>query len=248
MRVFLGAHGARLTARGIIQPGLLAHLAARFPDLDLAQCLRLHRMHHEAHGVDILDLAARAERLARLAHRDVDIRAHGAFLHIAVARAEIAQDLPDLAQIRAGLLGRADVRLGDDFHQRHAGAVEVDHRFGNMLVMHGFTRILLQMQPGDADMLDRAVLQLDLDIAGAHDRLLELADLIAIGQIGIKIVLAVKARDEVDLRLQPQPGAHRLGHAFAVDDRQHPGKARIHEADMRIGRAAISGRGAGEEF
>ena len=84
-----------------------------------------------------------------------------------------------------------------------------------MLVVHGFAGILLQMQAGDADMLDRAVLQLDLDIAGADDGMLELADLVAVRQVGVEIVLAVEAREHVDLRLQPQPGAHGLGHAFA---------------------------------
>ena len=37
-----------------------------------------------------------------------------------------------------------------------------------------------------------AVLEVDEDLALAHDRVLVLADLIALGQVGIEIVLAVE--------------------------------------------------------
>jgi hypothetical protein len=69
--------------------------------------------------------------------------------------------------------------------------------------MHRLAGILLQMQPRDADRADRATLQLDVDDALTHDRMGELADLIAGGQIGIEVVLAVEAADEVDLGVQP---------------------------------------------
>jgi hypothetical protein len=51
------------------------------------------------------------------------------------------------------------------------------------------------MQAGDADLLERAILQLDLDNAGADDGMRELADLIAIRQVGVEIILAVEARE-----------------------------------------------------
>ncbi len=96
--------------------------------------------------------------------------------------------------------------------------------------------------------LGGAVGEFDLDLAGADDRMLILADLIARRQIGIEIVLPVEAADRVDARVQPEAGAHRLGDAFAVDDRQHAGEAGIDEADLAVRLRAESRRGAAEQL
>ena len=53
----------------------------------------------KADRVDVLDLAARAEIAAGPAHRHVDVGAQDALFHVAVARAEIAQDGAHLGQI-----------------------------------------------------------------------------------------------------------------------------------------------------
>ena len=74
--------------------------------------------------------------------------------------------------------------------------------------------------------------QVDDDLALADDRALVLADLIALRQVGIEVVLPVEDRALVDLRLEAEAGAHRLAHAFLVDHRQHAGHRRIDEADM----------------
>ena len=50
----------------------------------------------------------------------------------------------------------------------------------------------------------------DDDLALADDRVVELADLVALRQVGIEVVLAVEAREEVDLRLEAEAGADRL--------------------------------------
>ena len=63
-----------------------------------------------------------------------------------------------------------------------------------MLVMHRLARILFEVQPRDADGLGGPVGQLDVDLAGADDRMRELADLIALRQVGVEIVLPVEAR------------------------------------------------------
>ncbi len=117
-----------------------------------------------------------------------------------------------------------------------------------MLVVQRLSRVLLQVQPGDADLFRGAVGQFDFDLAGADDRVRVLADLIAGGQVGVEIVLAVEAADRVDVGVQAEAGAHRLRHAFAVDHRQHAGEGGIDEADLRVRLGAEVGGGAGEQF
>ena len=91
LRVFLGAHGARLVLVGIVQARFLHDLAAVLEDVDLALRLELDGLLHEAERVEVLDLAARAELVvAGLAHRDVGVAAERALLHVAVADADPA--------------------------------------------------------------------------------------------------------------------------------------------------------------
>ena len=171
-----------------------------------------------------------------------------ALLHVAVAGAEIAQDRAQLGEERHRLLGRAQIGLRHDLHQRHAGAVEIDAAHVRMLVVQRLAGVLLEMQPLDADRDGLAALEIDDHLALADDRLLVLADLVALRQVGIEIVLAVEHRLPVDLRLQPEPGADRLPHAFLVDHRQHAGHGGVDQRDMAVGRAAELGRGAGEQL
>ena len=152
-----------------------------------------------------------------------------------------------LARIGLGLLGRAQVGLRHDLHQGDAGAVEVDERHGGVLVVQRLAGVLLEMQPLDADP-DGAVRHVDRDLALAHHRRLVLADLVALRQVRIEIVLAVEHRAQVDLGLEPEPGAHRLGDAFLVDHRQHAGHRGIDQRHLRVGRRPERGRGAGEQL
>ena len=104
-----------------------------------------------------------------------------------------------------------------------------------MLVVLRFAGILFQMQPRDADGFRTAIRQFNINRAFANDGMRVLADLIALRQIGIEVILAIKTGPEIDLGIQAKPGAHGLRHAFAVDHRQHAGEARINEGNLRIG-------------
>src|SRR5947209_44752 len=248
VRLFLGAHRAGLALIGIEQPGLLLDRAAILQDADLAPRLVVDRLADEADRVDVLDLAAGAERSAGLSHRDVEVGAQRAFLHVAVAGAEVTQDRAQLRHIGARLLRRAHVRLRDDLHQRHAGTVEIDQRHARMLVVQRLAGILLEVQPFDADLDAVAIIEVDRELGLAHDWLLVLADLIALRQVGEEIVLAVEHRAQIYLRVQAEPGADRLPDAFLIDDRQHAGHRRVHQRDVAVGLAAEFGRGAGKQF
>ena len=114
--------------------------------------------------------------------------------------------------------------------------------------MQRLAGILLEMQPLDADGNGFAVGHVDDHLTLAHERGLVLADLIALRQIGIKIVLTVEYRLEVDLRFQPEPGTDRLPNAFLVDDRKHAGHRRIDERHLGIRGTAECGRSSGEQL
>ena len=73
VRLLLRAHRPRLAGLGIEQPRLLLDAPAVFQDLDLPPRLMLDGLPDEADRVHVLDLAARAERGAGLAHRDIDV-------------------------------------------------------------------------------------------------------------------------------------------------------------------------------
>ncbi len=76
----------------------------------------------------------------------------------------------------------------------HAGAVEIDEGLRRALVMHQLAGILFEMQTLDADGDGLAVGQLNRDLALADDRRLVLADLVALRQVRIEVILAVEGR------------------------------------------------------
>ena len=121
-----------------------------------------------------------------------------------------------------------------------------------MLVMHQLAGILLDMDALDADALGAGfrilLIQHDVDRALTHDRVIELADLIALRQIRVEVIFPVEARPFVDLRLDRHASAHRLADAFAIGHGQHTGHGRIDQADLRIGLRSERGRRAGKQL
>src|SRR5580692_5689451 len=103
------------------------------------------------------------------------------------------------------------------------------------------------MQPLDADGNALAI-RLDDNFTLADDRRLILADLVALRQVLIEIILTVEGGAPVYLRLQAKAGAHRLAYAFFVDDRQHARHRRIDQRDMGVRLAAELGLGAREQL
>ncbi len=117
-----------------------------------------------------------------------------------------------------------------------------------MLIVQGFAGVLLQVQPLDADAFDFAVGQVDLDFPFAHDRCFILGNLVAEGQIRVKIVLTRKNRAFVDFCVDRQSGPHGLADGFLVQDGQHARHGGIDEADLRVGGSTEGGRRSGEQF
>ena len=90
-------------------------------------------------------------------------------------------------------------------------------------------RVLFHVDTLDPDKARGAVAHFHQHLAFAHDGLIKLADLVALGQVGVEIVLPVKGGLEVDLGLEAKPRAHGLFNAVFVDHGQHTGHGRVHE-------------------
>ena len=89
--------------------------------LDLARDFVFDRLLDETERIEILDFSPGAVFGRSLGpHRDVNVAAQVAFLHLAVRGIDVAQDVAQLAQVGAGLFGRSDIGLADDLDQRHA--------------------------------------------------------------------------------------------------------------------------------
>jgi hypothetical protein len=109
-------------------------------------------------------------------------------------------------------------------------------------------RILFDMDALDPDLARDAGRHVHQHLALADDRVFELADLVALRQVRVEVVLAVEDRAQVDLGLQPQAGAHRLLDTEFVDHRQHSRHRRIYQRDIRVRLGPEAGRGAGEQL
>mgnify|MGYP003632212415 CR=1 FL=1 len=104
------------------------------------------------------------------------------------------------------------------------------------------------MQAGDPDLAGFSVFQVNEDLALPDDRLEILADLVALRQVGIEIVLPVEAAVMMDFRLQAEARADRLFDAFPVDHRQHARHRRIDQRDIAVRVGAERRRGAREQL
>ena len=91
-----------------------------------------------------------------------------------------------------GLGAGAHVRLGDDLQQRRAGAVEVDAGHAVEIFVQRFAGIFFQVGAGEVDDRASRVTNLDLQRAALDDGLVQLADLVALGQVGIEVILALE--------------------------------------------------------
>src|SRR6185436_3778369 len=210
---------------------------------DLALRLEFDRLLHEAEGVQILQLAAGAELLlAGLSHRNVGVAAEGAFLHVAVADADPDHERVQLACVGDGLCGAAQIGLGNDFQQRRAGPVEIDAGAVASLVQ-GLARVLLEMGARETNHL-----LAHFHLTALHDRQLVLADLVALRQVGIEVVLAGEDRARIDLAVDGETELDGALDGSAIHHRQHARQGNVDRRSLAVWRGAESGRGAGEHL
>ena len=135
----------------------------------------------------------------------------------------------------------AHVGLGDDLQQRRAGAVEVD---AGDWPWKSSCRLL----PASSSRWARvsrtvrgAPSSTKSTLAALHHRDLVLADLVALGQVGVEVVLAREDRQRRDLGADRQAEADGALHRAAVEHRQRARQRQIDGAGLRVGRGAEGG-------
>ena len=164
--------------------------------------------------------------------------------------AEVDDDLAQLLEVGDRFVGAAHVRLGDDFEEGRAGAVEVDVAVAAGLgafAVQELAGVLLHVDAGDAEAL-AAVLRLDIEPAADADRLFELGDLVALGEVGVEVVLAGKDRALGDGAVGGQAGHDREFDDLLVQHRQSAGEAEADRAGLGIRLAAEAGGTAAEDL
>src|SRR5690606_16915765 len=105
---------------------LLTHLASVLEKLRLPLDLVLDGSCDVLERVEVLDLHLGAELLSRAAQRDVDVGPQLALLRSGIRHGYGPGYRANLSQQFTGVVGRAEVGLGDHLDQRRPSAIEVD--------------------------------------------------------------------------------------------------------------------------
>ncbi len=239
-----GDSGGVVPAAGLL--GSRSQLGAgRPPLLPLPRGLVDERPLDRAEAVHVFDLADRRLRDHSL---DGDVEVHvrvdpqAPLLHVAVAHAEVHQEQLQLVEPGSCLLWAAEIGLRDDLAQRRAGPVEVDPAVGlaGRLVVHALARVLLEVHADDADLSRReGPLRIaHLESPVGRERQVVLADLVALRQVRVVVVLPVPLRERGDGAVERERRADREFEGVTVHDRQRSRKAEADGADLRVRRSA----------
>ncbi len=218
--------------------------AARFlldgqPLLDALQLpllLEEQRALDSPEGVHVLDFDFRPERIANSAHADVRVAAECPLFHVSGRDTDVAQDLAQCDQVVTCLFSGPQIRFPDNFHQWHAGAVEInqaDLRAASVNLVDQAPGVLLDVHACNASALFLArgdELQRSIDA----QRQVVLRDLVPLGQVRVHVILAVHLAVRRDLAVQRQSRQHCCFHGRPVHHWQRAGKSPANEADMSI--------------
>src|SRR6266704_2535292 len=145
---------------------------------------------HGTETIHVLDLCLHAQFLLSIrTHRDIGITAQTSLFHTSRGYTQVHQDLAQLLHIEPRLFRAAQVGFADDLHQRRAGAIDVDEAVA--IMMQQPSGVLLELDACDTDAaLLSIVFNREIAVAAQGD--IVLRDLIALHQVWIRIVLAVK--------------------------------------------------------
>ena len=168
-------------------------------------------------------------------------------MHVAVAHPQ-----PDHQRVQGlgvfhGLCGRAHVGLGDDFQERRAGPVEVNAALALIVIVQTFARVFFEVRARELHRVRLTIVH-EVHATTLHHGGLELADLVALGQIGVEVVFARKDRHRRDVRTERQAQTNGALDGPLVHHRQGAGQGQVHSAGLCIGRRAKGRAGATEDL
>ena len=167
---------------------------------------------------------------------------------------QVDQDRAERRQVGGRLLRAAEVRLGDDLHQRHAGPVEVHLARGRGLeraLVDELAHVLLEVHALDADLARGRRPRSTVEAAVLGERLLVLADLVVLRHVRVVVVLAREAvqarspRSRAPARSSmPNSMARRLITGSEPGMPRQTGQVWVFGAAPKVGRAAAEHLGA----
>ena len=139
-------------------------------------------------------------------------------------------------------------RFGDDLQQGCAGTIEIDTGGGVEGIVQRFSSVFFQMRARQWHHQHAAIIEACLDRTADDDRQFVLADLIALGQIRIEIILARKHAAFGDGGADSETKLDRALDRAAIGHRQGAWQGGIYEADLGVRFGAVFGGGTGEDL
>ena len=147
--------------------------------------------------------------------------------------------------------GAAHVRFRDDFQQRRAGAVQIDARHALVIFMQRFAGVFFQVcarQLHGFQFSLAIALEHERHLAALDDRNFELADLVTLGQVRIKVVFARKHGMRRDHGVDGEAELDRALDSATVHHGQHARQGQVDRAGLRVRLGAETDRGTAENF
>ena len=242
MGLLLRAHRAGFLPLRIPEQRLPHHLAPGPHNANLPRNLVLDGALHIPKRIHILDLRALEELPAsRRPNGHVRVATQRSLLHIPVGNAKVPHDLANLPHVRIRFAGRAQVRLRNDFDERRSAPVVVQQRVARVLVVNGPPGVLFHVDAGESDALcGRRRLRVlpvphgDIHMPpGANGRFV-LRNLVALRQVGIKIMLARQHGTRRDPALRSQAHAQGIFDHAPIQRGQRAGMPQANRIHMRI--------------
>ncbi len=233
VRIFLAAHGAGLAVGGVEQHRRLLDRQPVLEPVDLPLHLEIDGLLQEAKRVQVLHLAACAQACTRAAHRHVGIAAETALLHVAVAHVQPHHQRVQRLGVFDRLRAAAHVGFGDDLEQRRAGAVQVDAGGAGVVLVQRLAGVFFEVRAGQLHPV-RLAGDEKIEVPALHHRNLVLADLVALGQVGVEVVLAREDRQRRHLGLHREAEADGALDRAAVEHRQGARQCQIDRRRLRV--------------
>src|SRR5262249_10614749 len=147
-------------------------------------------------------------------------------------------------------VGTAHIGLAHDFDERGAAAVQIDVRVAVGIfkaVVNAFAGVVFHVHASDAD-APLCSVDGDIDVATFGHWLIVLRNLVALGQVGVKVVLAGEPGKGAHLAVQRKRAANGQFDGHTVQDRQRARQSEANRADVGIGRRAETGGASAKDF